>query len=54
MRAEEFYALLLKKIEQLDAATIGAAVTAYLTEHPEYFLDLLGLYKDADGYICQQ
>ena len=54
MGPEEIYAMLMGKIQLLDAESIGAAVTDFLEDHPDYFLDLLGLYKDSDGYICQQ
>ncbi len=54
MGPEELYAMLMGKIQLLDAESIGAAVTDFLEDNPEYFLDLLGLYKDSDGYICQQ
>ena len=54
MTPEEIYAMLMGKIQLLDTESIGAAVTDFLEDHPDYFLDLLGLYKDSDGYICQQ
>lgn len=53
MSPEEVYAILMGKIKLLSAESIGAAVEAFLQENPDYFLDALGLYKDADGYICQ-
>lgn len=53
MSPEEVYALLLSKIKLLDAESIGAAVTDFLQDNPDYFLDSLGLYKDHEGYICQ-
>lgn len=53
MSQEEVYALLKAKIDKISASSIGDAVTAFLTENPDYFLDLLGLYKDGEGYICQ-
>ncbi len=53
MSPEEVYALLLSKIKLLDAESIGAAVTDFLQDNPDYFLDSLGLYKDNEGYICQ-
>ena len=54
MTPEEIYATLMGKIKLLEAESIGAAVTDFLEDNPDYFLDLLGLYKDGDGYICQQ
>ena len=54
MTPEEIYATLMGKIKLLEAESIGAAVTDFLEDNPDYFLDLLGLYKDSDGYICQQ
>lgn len=54
MSPEEVYAILLGKIRALSKETIGAAVAQFLKDNPEYFLDFLGLYKDADGYICQK
>lgn len=53
MAPEEVYAMLMGKIELLNAESIGAAVTDFLQDNPSYFLDLLGLYKDSEGYICQ-
>ena len=53
MSPEEVYALLKGKIDALNAESIGAAVTAFFGENPDYFLDALGLYKDSEGYICQ-
>lgn len=53
MAPEEIYAMLMGKILLLDAESIGAAVTDFLQDNPSYFLDLLGLYKDSEGYICQ-
>lgn len=53
MSAEEVYALLLKKIRSIDTESIGNAVTQFLQDNPEYFLDSLGLYRDSEGYICQ-
>ena len=53
MAPEEVYAMLMGKIKLLDAESIGAAVTDFLEDNPSYFLDLLGLYKDNEGYICQ-
>lgn len=53
MGPEEIYAMLMGKIQLLDAESIGAAVTDFLEDNPSYFLDLLGLYKDNEGYICQ-
>lgn len=53
MSPEEVYALLLSKIKLLDAESIGSAVTDFLQDNPDYFLDSLGLYKDNEGYICQ-
>ncbi len=53
MSPEEVYAILLSKIKDLSADSIGVAVTDFLQSNPDYFLDALGLYKDNDGYICQ-
>ena len=53
MSPEEVLAVLLGKIGVLEAESIGEAVTAFLQENPDYFAELLGLYKDNDGYICQ-
>ncbi len=53
MSPEEVYAVLKGKVDRLSAESIGAAVTTFLTENPNYFLDALGLYKDNEGYICQ-
>lgn len=53
MAPEEVYAMLMGKIQLLDAESIGAAVTDFLQDNPSYFQDLLGLYKDSEGYICQ-
>jgi hypothetical protein len=53
MGPDEIYAMLMSKIDNLEAESIGAAVTAFLQDNPEYFTDLLGLYKDSEGYICQ-
>lgn len=53
MSPEEVYALLKSKFDSLEAETIGAAVTAYLQDNPDYFQDALGLYRDNEGYICQ-
>ena len=53
MAPEEVYAMLMGKIKLLNAESIGAAVTDFLQDNPEYFTDLLGLYKDSEGYICQ-
>ena len=53
MAPEEVYAMLMGKIKLLDAESIVAAVTDFLEDNPSYFLDLLGLYKDNEGYICQ-
>ena len=53
MSPEEVYALLKGKIDALEAESIGAAVSDFLQENPDYFLDALGLYKDNEGYICQ-
>ena len=54
MGPEELYAMFMGKIQLLEAESIGAAVTDFLGDNPDYFLDLLGLYKDDEGYICQQ
>ncbi len=54
MSAEEFYALLKAQIDVISAQTIRAAAEAYFQEHPDFFIEQLGLYKDSDGYICQQ
>ena len=53
MAPEEVYAMLMGKIKLLDAESIGAAATDFLEDNPSYFLNLLGLYKDSEGYICQ-
>ena len=54
MSPEEVYCILKNKIDQLSGPAISEAVAAYLEDHPEAFaLDLLGLYKDDQGYICQ-
>ena len=55
MSPEEVYAILKTMIDNLSAPAISAAVAEYLEEHPDFAaLDLLGLYKDAQGYICQE
>ena len=53
MSPEEVYVMLKGRIDALEAESIGAAVSAFLLENPDYFQDALGLYKDNDGYICQ-
>lgn len=53
MGPDEIYAMLMGKIDNLEVESIGAAVTDFLQDNPSYFLDLLGLYKDSEGYICQ-
>lgn len=53
MSPEEVYALLKGKIDALEAESIGAAVSAFLQDNPDYFQDALGLYRDDQGYICQ-
>ena len=53
MSPEELYALFKKKLDLLEAESIGEAVTEYLQDNPSYFADALGLYKDDQGYICQ-
>ena len=53
MSPEEVYAILTSQIKALSAESIGAAVTQFLQDNPDYFLDTLGLYKDTEGYICQ-
>lgn len=55
MNGEEVYAILKKKIDELSGPAISEAVSDYLEAHPEWAaLDLLGLYKDEQGYICQE
>jgi len=53
MSPEEVYALLMGKIRDLSAESIGEAVSDFLQDNPDYFKDALGLYKDSEGYICQ-
>ena len=53
MSPEEVYAVLKKKLGLINVESIGAAVTDFLAENPDYFKDALGLYKDDEGYICQ-
>lgn len=55
MDALEVYAILKAAIDSLSGPAISEAVAEYLEDHPEWAaLDLLGLYKDEDGYICQE
>lgn len=53
MTPEQVFAILLARINKIDAQGIAAAVSEFLDDHPDYFIDYLGLYKDSEGYICQ-
>lgn len=54
MSPEEVYVILKAMIEALSGPEIYQAVADYLEDNPEWAaLDLLGLYKDEQGYICQ-
>lgn len=55
MNALEVYVILKAMIDNLSGPAISEALSDYLEDHPEWgALDLLGLYKDEQGYICQE
>lgn len=54
MSPEEVFALLKKRIDALSGPEIKQAVSEYLEKHPDAALEVLGLYKDEQGYICQK
>ncbi len=55
MGPEEVYAILKKMIDNLSGPAISEALRDYLEDHPDFAaLDILGLYKDDQGYICQE